>query len=111
MNEYGKVDGLCEANSYERLSLWKEFKEQGWEQFWKQESPGTLVTVARLNNRLINVSLSWVRITRPDHSEKRICFWEPVSELVDYKRIRKWLNMTFPGVPQITDALNFHTLW
>ena len=69
---------------------------------WKQEGMGFLLTVGLMDDRPICVTFSFAVI-----SEKRICFWEATSQLVDYVVVENWLKEKFPGVRR-TNAMNFH---
>ena len=41
---------FIEANSYERLSLWKEFKTRYNENDWKQDNTGHVLNIGNISN-------------------------------------------------------------
>lgn len=58
-----------------------------------------------INNKIsrpINIEFTFSRL-----NGKRIAFFEPISELVDWAKINKWFKRNFPAIPK-GDSKNFH---
>ena len=49
---------FVEANSYERLSLWKEFKTRYNESDWKQDNTGHVLNIGNISNELFYIDSS-----------------------------------------------------
>jgi len=90
---------LVEANSCEMLYLWKEFNTQF---YWEQDCSGKIIQIGELDNRPVNIEISWSKI-----NGYRVAFWDACSQVVDYKMIEDWFLDNLPGVHR-TDAMNFH---
>jgi hypothetical protein len=99
---------LVEADDFAKLRLWSENHNRA-EIKWEEGGCGYLVTVGHLNKRPVAITVTWDFI-----NEKKICFWEATSELVDHKMIKEWLARHFTGRwdndtrPATTNAMNFH---
>jgi len=90
---------LVEANSCEGVYLWKEFHTQF---YWEQDCSGKIIQIGELDNRPVNIEISWSKINR-----YRVAFWDACSQVVDYKMINDWFLDNLPDVHR-TDAMNFH---
>ena len=105
---------LIEATSYEQLSLWREHSHESdtvldrdltW---WEQVNPGHGFKVGELAGMPVVISLSYNRI-----NDKLVAFWEPTSQVVDYRIIAKWFEDNFHGTwdngrrRATTNAMNF----
>ena len=100
---------FIEANSFETLSLWNEYKN---ETNWEQDNLGFLQTIGFIDgdkNKPVCVSFSFVKIYG-----KRICFYEVTSRFSDSKMVEDWLDTNYPvkwgGNTRVarTNAMNFH---
>lgn len=105
-----------EATSYEQHSLWAFWASDSVRRAakpslkWKRLS-GELATVGHDNKRPICVSIQWVEI-----DGQTVMFYHPTSQLVDWKKIEKWLEIEYAHVPKWDhgtrrahcDADNFH---
>lgn len=98
---------VVEANSFETLELWRECKKDGIS--WEQDCSGLLVNVGELDDRPINMSVTWQTV-----NGMKMLFWEACSQLVDYKMIDNWFKKNclpmYMDSPQVakTGASNFH---
>ncbi len=108
---FREVEAIIEATSYESLKLWCEFFEYPREphmklfQTWQQSNPGHLCTIGQRDGNPICVCIDFNIL-----DGKRYCFWEPTSELVDHKMIKKWFKFIETeinrDIPK-SDAMNF----
>lgn len=92
------VVGLVEANSYEQLSVWKEYRSRGGVE---QSHMGYSKTIACPAGRPIRLSFLTATL-----NGKKFCFWEATSQLVDHKLIDEWFDYHFQELPRV-DAINF----
>ncbi|MDD5151759.1 MAG: hypothetical protein PHC28_14990 [Flavobacterium sp.] len=100
-DELFKISKLCvEASRFERLSLWKEYHKS---HKWEESREGKLLTLGEINSRPICVSISIDII-----DGLPVIFFEPTSELVDYKLIDDFFNRE--KYRYKTDAMNFHNI-
>jgi hypothetical protein len=99
---------FIEANSYEKLCLWREHhKEYGWE----EDNSGIGKTIGFINddpNKPVVLNFFFAKIFG-----KRICFYEATSRFVDHTMIEEWIEKNYPitwrGTSRaMTDAMNFH---
>ena len=77
---------VVEANSYERMCLWKERKNATWE----DDRGGYFITIGHVDDRPICVSLSWAKI-----NGQKVMFVEMTSELADFKKLDDWILANF----------------
>jgi len=116
-NKLRNTDFVVEANSYERLQLWKEFSKEAQEQEdvrprprfkWEQESYGFMVDVGEVNGMPVVLSGFFALI-----NERRIMFYNATSRMVDHRMVDAWLDencdpMYCGGSRKArTDAMNF----
>lgn len=106
---------LCEATHYEARTFWAKFAaksperdRQGISLDWHPISPGFQITVGRIGNDPVVISLDWAEI-----EGVLVCFWRPTSGVVDYGMIQNWLanhyKFSFPnGMSTLGNADNFH---
>jgi len=86
------VMGVVDANSYESLCLWRENEHAGYNQReWKQGGGGPLVTIGRIDDRPICISLLVNEI-----GGHKILFIDATSALVDHDMIDAWLQKNMP---------------
>ena len=92
---------LVEANSFEHLALWKENnKEYDWQEDTRCEARTMYV-----NDRPICYTCQWSIINK-----QRVMFWDPTSQLVDYKLIEEDLKKICPNIISKSNAMNFHNI-
>jgi hypothetical protein len=100
---------FIEANSYETLSLWKEFAK---ETKWEQDNLGFYQKIGCIDNdenKPIFVSFMFVKIFG-----KRICFYETTSRYNDSVLVENWIKTNYPvkwdnnSRTAMTNAMNFH---
>lgn len=85
--------------AYEKLVCYlKMYTDKQWTQIY----PGWCVTVGKLDNRPVNISIYWVEI-----NGTVIGFYGSDSEVTDWKMIKEWLDVNFKGVPR-TNHTNIH---
>ena len=111
---------LVEANSFEQHELWSRYSPQSIYETtyrgkpaynkvnWEEWNHGWGVHVGEVYKRPIYISVMWARI-----EGKFVCFWYPTSEMVDYRKINKWLDEHFKGTydngrRSVCDASSFH---
>jgi hypothetical protein len=100
---------LIEANSFERMHLYNEYKDRGWN---GRYIAGYGKQVGTLAGFPVFISLSFTM-----YKDHLICFYEATSVIVDHDMISKWLqNNTKCGILHgggvhyywRTDAMNAH---
>ena len=104
------VDGLCEATDYERLCLYREVTEKYGLDSWFEDSYGYSQIID--NDKYlkpINIKYCIVDIHTNFGPTYRICFWNAISQLVDYELVDKQNKELFPNV-KTSDAMNFWNL-
>ena len=95
---------LVEANTFERLCLWKVFANK---EKWQQIQMGNGFTIGQLDGRPICVSIWYAYV-----HDKLVVFWEATSQVVDYVAVDAWLEKSLavahvdPNSVPRTDALN-----
>jgi hypothetical protein len=101
---------FVEANSFEQLKLWETNAAGNWwpKLPWEEDCKGFMETIGYLSNRPVCVSFSFAKI-----NGRRICFFDPTSQVVDHKMIEKWFEENcFPvhrgNLFAQCDAMNFH---
>ena len=97
---------VVEADSFARLMLWKENQE--WRPAnkrvsWHQESIGYSENIGHINNKPIDLDLSFTLI-----DNKRIMFYCTCSNLADRQLAETWIKHNCHSGIQICDAMNFH---
>lgn len=106
---------LIEANDNESHLLWEKYhyktdKDVPHVKLWEQEFSGYMIKIGELDNRPINVTLSYAKL-----NGKRILFYNGCSQLVDHKMIEDWLQHFTKDIRWDNnhrwahcDAMNFH---
>jgi len=110
---------FIEANSYEQLMLWKEFKK---ETNWEEDGCGFTQVIGFIGgdeNMPVNVSFFFAKVWG-----KRICFFDVCSRFSDSEMVMEWIKknypvkydnlqrwaiknaMNFPNESDVTDAKN-----
>lgn len=116
LNDYKRDTVFCvEATSYEQLALWSNHSNESEHALyrktydWEQLNPGSLTTIGQYTRRPVCVNINYVRI-----NGQVVMFYEPTSELVDWRMVRKWLDKEYAHVPKWDgsrrphcDAMNF----
>lgn len=110
-----------EATSHEIHMLWRDFADDRTAREygpptkrrvkWEQLNPGSMPTIGTLGKRPICLTIFWVRI-----DGQVVMFYEATSELVDWAKIRAWLDIEYKHVPMWNNgtrkpfchAQNFH---
>lgn len=99
---------LVEASSFEKQSLWERWNDL---LVWEDQNRGCIGQVGILDDRSVVISVFWANI-----EGKLVAFWEPTSQVVDYKMIEEWFaqNCVPPKVDRGTrnarcNAMNFHS--
>lgn len=100
---FSDIVALVEATSTERFFLWREFNRLT---AWQSDETDRAINIYNtLTGRPINLCFAFVKI-----NNKRVAFYECISQLKDYAIIDKWLANNLPNSSVILhcDALNFH---
>lgn len=99
------VMGICEANSFERMCLWREHTlHQG--NTWDDRLHGYGQAVGVLGaKKTCYISLYVVYV-----DDVKIVFLEPTSKQIDWNDIERWLDKYLSGVLKV-DAQNFYNLF
>ncbi len=101
---YHNIDGFCEADSYAYYQLWETW--HGRVKTWEQEMQGRINTIGKWHDRPVCLSLNAAKI-----NGKRVLFYDPTSQLVDWVMVEEWLSRTLRTKNQPrTDAMNFGNL-
>jgi hypothetical protein len=95
---------LVEANSFEKLCLWREFHAAVP---WEQDCLGFSIQVGETDGRPVMVCFTFVKV-----NGTRVCFYDCPSEVVDYKMVDDFLRAGFNVKYDKTrwsrcDAMNF----
>lgn len=90
---------IIDATSYEMLSLWQENHDRI---SWEQVPTGAVVTIAELNDELININCTWAWIN--DHL---VMFFYCCSNLCRLDFIDDYFKRNCPSAKRI-NAMNFH---
>ena len=105
------VVGVVEANSFERMCLWKEYKANG--KTWVQNLSGCGINVGYITaQRPVFISLTTAVV-----DGHKILFVEPTSISVDHGMIGIWLKSNVPsaikenGYLNVVDAGNFFNVF
>ena len=103
---------FVEANSYERISLWREFKERYDENDWKFDNNGYVLSIGNISNHK-NKPVC-VEFFFSELFGQQICLYSPTSRFVDYDMIKNWLKNYFfnndGNKLLMTDSMNFHNV-
>ncbi len=92
--------GAVEANRFEEMALWERYhKEKG--KTWEGTS-GYGVHVGDIDGRPVCLSFLLKTI-----DGKKILFWHPTSQVVDYVMIEEYMERALPGLPKLS-ADRFH---
>lgn len=98
------VVAMVEANSNETTDLWARCHTRC---DWKQISRGNFVNIGvlKVDNEIRSVCMT---IFYAIIDSRKIGFWEPTSQFVDYRMVEEWLAREFPR-PEVyhTNAMNF----
>jgi hypothetical protein len=90
-SRFKKCEFIVEANSYERLALWKEWHVAI---SWEEDCKGLLIEIGKLGGLPIILKFSFALINR-----HLVAFYESPSQVVDHKQIDEFFKKNF----QITD--------
>ncbi len=99
----GGIDGVCEADGFAQMSLWRELHKR---LDWQQEGVGRWYEIGTLDGRPICVAITFNKL-----NGKRIAFYEAVSQVVDYVVVEAWVekNLCYRDQPR-ANAMNFHNV-
>lgn len=92
------VEGLVEANRFERQMLWSKHHRT---KRWEENLAGIGREVGKIGGKSIFISLNVDVI-----NGQRILFWEATSVAVDHDRIRAWFETVMPRTAYDGDRLN-----
>lgn len=94
------VDGvtfLVEANSFEAMCLWKEYKDKGF----SSENNLVFITVGELIDMPVCMTIGVGTI-----GNVKFVMYEPTSVVVDHRMIKEFLDYHYDEVERV-DAMNF----
>lgn len=80
---FAKTMFLIEANSYERMCLWRENHQRVR---WEENMSGICLQIGKFGDMPICVSLVWATI-----NGRLVCFYDAVSEVAHSQMIEDWL--------------------
>ena len=97
---------LQEATHQEQFMFWKVYFEDANRDLigiksWRQGA-GVLVHIGELAGAPVNIVLSWDFL-----NEKKVIFYEAVSQVVDYRMVEAWLKHFAPNISKSSSS-NFH---
>lgn len=101
-NEQKLIDTeyFVEANSYEKLHLWKDYNEK-YE--WIQDSSGFGLEIGSIGSNMpVFVSFHFAKVNNTN-----VCFYQATSRYVDHTMVENWIRKY---CNKITDANNFHNV-
>lgn len=81
---------LVEATTFEKFQYYK-YCEDIQSGSFISERESVMIHIATLDNRPINVQLEYANVCG-----HRVMFWDPVSQLVDYKLVEAWFEQFRP---------------
>ncbi len=106
------VEAVCSANSFEHLSIWKEYTTERDEKNWVSNNVGLIFEIATIGDRPTVLSMFTATI-----EGRKFLFYDGTSMLVDHAAIDNWLNANLPGsafrkdgYKNHSDAMNFFNL-
>ena len=101
---------VVEATSFEKHCLWRNFAHNSDSLFIKnysfkwEQMDGWMIRLGTLDNRPVNLDVSWVKI-----NDQLVMFWDQCSQVTDYVMTEKWIDKHFKkNYDYKTDANNFH---
>jgi hypothetical protein len=103
--ETAGIAGIVEANSYEKLCLWRENHQERKISWETGTGGGPMVTVGMSKCERPTVLALCVDIV----NGKKVLFVDATSQLVDWKQIDEFIEKHWPGVAK-TDAMNFYNI-
>jgi hypothetical protein len=75
---------VVDANSYERLALWREFQHAV---DWKEDSSGFGEVVGQVGDNNVNISLNFATL-----NGQVVMFIDTISQVVDHRMVDAWLE-------------------
>ena len=103
------VVSVVEANTFEDFTLWEKWHAKV---DWVQNASGTGVTVGRLADMPVFISLITAVVNK-----KKVLFIHPTSQVVDWRLIEDWLHANMPNCTErledkvrVHSAQNFHNV-
>lgn len=107
---FALTEFVIEATDFECHSLWREHNyrpDNDDKMSWTGDGSGTMITVGRLNDMPVNISIQWAMV-----NGMLMMFYWACSQVVDYKMVESWLkencNPMHGNRRAHTDAQNFH---
>lgn len=107
-----KTKFFIEATSFEKLSLWKDFKERNDITNWVEDAQGIALEIGHLDKK--KTQSVWLGFYFVDLYGKTICFYETTSRFNDSQLVEEWITKNYPVKydndtrSAMTDAMNFH---
>ncbi len=97
------------ATHNEHFHLWEKLSKESVHHYrgfpmieWKQVYQGQSVTIGKLDNRPIVLSIDYGYL-----NGKKILFYDAISQVVDLKMVDEWIEKHSNGIPHC-DAANYH---
>lgn len=82
---------LVEANDNEVHSFWRDHFHEPRKDYiivkWEQEFCGQLIQIGELDNRPVNIAISYAKL-----NDKRVMFYYACSQVVDHAMVENWLK-------------------
>lgn len=97
--EHQDVVYMIEANSFESMSLWREYNEA---LEWKEcTSGGPMFQLGELDSRPIVLGVNIIKV-----DGRKVMFYDPTSQVVDWVMVEDFLEKSWPNAKK-TNAMNF----
>lgn len=87
-SRFAETEYVLEGTTDQYIELWRRYKGQTE---WDEIAEGLTVSVGRLGPDVIEVHYRFARINK-----SLVVFWEPTSEVVDYRLIYEWNKQNIP---------------
>jgi len=84
-SEFASCDAICEATYFEKHVLWQKYFKDTTITY--KDNGGYAVVVGKIDGENCCISASFVEV-----NNKKICYWEPLSNLINHVMIRKFLE-------------------
>ena len=88
---YKKADIIVAATSFERKFIRGELNRSSL--MWSEDSKQDFIQVGTVDECPVNIVLTFARI-----NGRKVVFFYPVSEVVDYRLIKKWFDENVDGM-------------
>lgn len=94
-------DAICEATHFESHTLWLNYFKDTTINY--KQLGGYAVIVGKIGKVNIGICVSFIEV-----NNKRICYWEPMSYLVDTVMIQKYLDLNTKKDVEKESPQHFH---